>query len=100
LQQLEQKQLSWTSFLTLLGNTLPADCQVTRLQQEKGKEHPGFSLEGRSLSRQAVLQFTKRLQKQPGISGIRLERLEEQPEENPSVQFALHGWWKAGDHET
>lgn len=100
LQQLEQKQLSWTSFLTLLGNTLPADCQVTRLQQEKGKEHPGFSLEGRSLSRQAVLQFTKRLQKQPGISGIRLERLEEQPEENPSVQFALHGWWKAGDHES
>lgn len=100
LQRLERKQLSWTSFLTLLGTTLPADCQVVRVQQEAGKEQPGFSLEGRSLSRQAVLQFTKRLQKQPGITGVRLERLEEQPEERPSVRFALHGQWKAGSHES
>lgn len=100
LKQLEQKQLPWTSFLTLLGNTLPADCQVTRLQQENGKEHPGFSLEGRSLNRQAVLQFIRRLQKQPGLTGIRLERLEEQPDERPSVRFALHGCWKRGSHES
>lgn len=100
LQNLERKQLPWTSFLTLLGTTLPADCQVVRVQQEAGKEQPGFSLEGRSLSRQAVLQFAKRLQKQPGLTGVRLERLEEQPEERPSVRFALHGQWKAGSHES
>lgn len=100
LQRLEQKQLPWTALLTLLGNTLPADCQVVRVQQEAGKDGPGFALEGRSLNRQAVLQFTKRLQKQSGITGLRLERLEEQPEERPSVRFALHGWWKAGSHES
>lgn len=100
LQQLEQKQLPWTSLLTLLGNTLPADCQVTRLQQENGKAQPGFTLEGRSMTRQAVLTFTKRLQKQPGLTGIRLERLEEQPDESPSVRFALRGSWKGDGHES
>lgn len=100
LQQLEQKRLPMTPFLTLLGNTLPADCQLTRLQQEESRQQPGFSLEGRSLKREAVLQFVKRLQKQPSLTDIHLEQLEEQPEELVPVRFALHGQWKAGSHES
>lgn len=98
-KRLEQKKMPWTPFLTLLGNTLPADCWITRVQQENGKTQPGFCVEGSSLSREAALQFVRRLQQQSCLDGIRLERLEKQPEEERAVRFALHGQWKGEKHE-
>lgn len=100
LKVLKRKKLPWTPFLTLLGNTVPADCWITRIQQENGKEQPGFCVEGSSLNRRSALQFVQRLQQQPCLDGIRLERLEEQPEEGQSVRFALHGEWKGEKYES
>lgn len=91
-QQKEKKQrirqqVNWGDFLTLLGNQVPSDCWLTRVEQQK--EGKVLHLEGRSLKRNGALQLVKRLQQRPEVIQVKLDRLEQEERESDLTGFAL-----------
>ena len=82
-----KQQVSWGRFLTLLGNQVPSDCWLTRVEQQK--EGRTLVLEGRSLKRDGALALVSRLRKQPELAQVKLERMEQEERESDLTGFSL-----------
>ena len=95
-----RRPLPWGGVLTLLGHTLPSSCWVTQVEQETGRNGATLLLQGKSLGRESLLQLVRRLQRQPGVASVRLERMEHGSEAPRVETFALRLQWKGEEYGT
>lgn len=92
----EDKRLSWAGFFMLLGRLVPADCWVTRITQEKpDKGVTKLHVAGRTLHKHSALQLVQRLKQHPMVSGVRLEKLQ-QEDKADTAGFAIFLQLKGG----
>lgn len=92
----EKERLSWAGFFMLLGRLVPADCWVTRVTQEKpSKGAAGLHVTGQTLHKQSALQLVQRLKQHPMVTGVRLEKLQQEGKKE-TAGFAIFLQLKGG----